>query len=102
MYEIVDSEQPGRPRFDARILTYHYSIDHEGRELLAFHLHPHVERAPEPHLHLRRDQLGPVLGGAHFPTAEMTPAGFVRFAIRELGIEPLRPDWQVALQEQEP
>jgi hypothetical protein len=72
----------------------------DGPEVLAFHWHPAGPGAniPFPHLHLGR-----ALGAididpkAHVPTGRVSLEAVVAFLIRELGVRPLRPDWESVL-----
>ncbi len=85
---------------------YAYSLDDaDGREILAYHWDPrrssHVRR---PHLHLgagarlgREDLLG-----SHLPTGFVAVQDLLLFAIRDLGVRPLRPDWESVLEQAEP
>lgn len=88
------------------IVGYIYAIWlHSGEEIAAYHWHPQNPRnVPFPHFHA-----GPAivrLGGAvrprdvhtvHFPTGLVSLASVIRLAIAELGVEPLRPDWDTIL-----
>lgn len=101
----------GRRRFGLRIherlepsestlvaAGYRYAIDDaDGREILAWHLHP--RSFPGSHLHL-----GSVAGTmrneltrAHIPTGVVAYAEFIRFLIRDFGVRPRRLDWESVL-----
>lgn len=41
------------------------------------------------------------LGKAHFPTGTVSVEAVLRFAIEELGVQPLQPDWRATLAETE-
>jgi hypothetical protein len=103
-YRIV--EEPG-PRGPWRVKTAGYSyIIHgaEGRELYAFQWQPHgPSPVTTPHLHLGSG-LGtgnPQLPKKHIPTGRISLEEVIRMAIRELGVEPLRDDWEEVLAESE-
>jgi hypothetical protein len=75
--------------------------DHRQVELIAFHWHPDPgQRIRYPHAHLGygAGDLRHGLDKAHIPTGRLTIADAVRFAITELGAEPLREDWDSILQ----
>jgi hypothetical protein len=79
---------------------YSYTLGgSDGRNLLAYHLHPSALPVTWPHLHL-----GPAAGGllravatAHLPTGTVEPEDVLFLAIRELGVEPLRENWPAIL-----
>ena len=80
---------------------YWYELDlADGRELLAFHWHPHAKgAAASPHLHL-----GPATGityrrlaAAHIPTGPLFLQTVLEFAIDELSVEAQRTDWREVL-----
>ncbi len=94
--------QEGATRWAVRIAGYHYELqDRDGRELVAYHWHPHgAGPVTWPHVHL-----GPAVGDlwrpathAHFPTGQVTIEDIVRLAIREFGATPRRADWEAVLQ----
>jgi len=69
-------------------------------ELLAYHWHPEDPNpVKSPHLHLSAGaQVGFVaLARAHIPTGLVSLADVLRFAIEDLGVRPLRPDWPAIL-----
>ncbi len=83
--------------------AYRYKLESgDGQEVLSYHWHPagrsHVT---EPHLHL--GSLGGtferLLAGRHLPTGEVSFQQFVRFLITEVGVRPLRDDWERVLAE---
>jgi hypothetical protein len=84
--------------------AYYYAfwLSEEGkRELLAFHWHPEDEGAfTAPHLHVGSGGLGidPLFSPRwHVPTGLIALEDVVRFAISQLGVKPLKSDWQTAL-----
>jgi hypothetical protein len=81
------------------LLGYRYELyDADDSELLAYHWHP-FGRSPvvEPHLHVTNRHPSLDLSKSHLPTGFVSPAAFVRCLIAELGVEPLRSDWQDVL-----
>lgn len=77
--------------------AYYYTLGQaNGPELIGFHLHPHERTAVTyPHLHVypatRLDQHH--LIKTPIPTGRVSLEAVLRYAITELGVEPLRPDW---------
>jgi hypothetical protein len=81
--------------------AYLYALhDEQGYEIVAYHWHPE-SRSPiiTPHLHLGAGaKLGRAeLIGGHFPTGWVELCEVLLFAIRDLGVRPLRTDWQEVL-----
>lgn len=79
---------------------YFYHLrEYNGPEVIALHWHPGRPNQPDfPHLH--------VTGGSgsvtidrkqHIPTGRVSLESVVRFAIVELGVRPLRPNWERVL-----
>lgn len=69
-------------------------------EVVAFHWHPEPEqlvRFPHVHLGYGAGDLQHGLDKAHIPTGQLAIADIIRFAITELGVEPLRVDWEELL-----
>jgi hypothetical protein len=99
-YRIV--EAPGaRGPWKVSTAGYLYAVDDaEGREVLAYHWHPHGRRdVTAPHLHLGA---GAMVGrerlvDAHLPTGRVALEALIRCAIAELDVEPLRSDWHEVL-----
>jgi hypothetical protein len=93
-------QHPDRGGWRTEVAGYAYAFDAEGQELIAFHWHPgRASRHDEPHLHPR----GP-LAKRHVPTGgPVTLVQVLRFAITDLGVEPIRTDWarQIALADEE-
>jgi hypothetical protein len=61
----------------------------------AYHWHPvGASHVTSPHLHLG-GQIGDIdLSKLHFPTGAVALPDVLRFAIADLGVEPLRADWR--------
>jgi hypothetical protein len=76
--------------------SYEYAIENsEGRELLAYHWDP-AGRLELPHLHFGAIVLGaesPITRKTHVPSGRVPLEDVVWFVIEELGVEPLRADW---------
>jgi hypothetical protein len=109
---LLDASGYNRPVYRAEIARYAYLVqDVSGRELFAYHLHPHgVSEVRTPHLHVSaardislpkgpgyRGDAGLQLGKLHFPTHRVEPSQLVRFLITELGVGPRRADWEAVL-----
>jgi hypothetical protein len=85
----------------------------DGAEVELLHFHWERERStqnpyPLGHLHIGPGLLAhptPIRAGdfhnAHIPTGRVSFESVVRFAIIELGVEPLREDWESALKKTE-
>jgi hypothetical protein len=79
------------------IVGYLYAIGHEGRELVSYHWHPQGESPITwPHMHVGVNvQVGDRwLAKVHLPTGNVGLEQIVATAIVELGVEPLRDDWE--------
>ena len=78
---------------------YRYEVrEHDGPELVAYHWHPTGNSAITfPHVHAHILGSAADLSKRHLPTGVVTPAEIVRCLIAELGVEPLRSDWQDVL-----
>lgn len=99
-YRIVDDIET-QSRWRVITTGYSYALDDaEQREIIAFHWHPD-RRSPimEPHLHLGSGaRIGyDRLHQAHIPTGQITIQDVLKFAITDLGVEPLI-DREAALQ----
>ena len=68
-----------------------------GREILAFHLHPGPINGPHIHIGAGAGALITELQTAHIPSGFVLLPQFVRFLITDLGVEPLRDDWERVL-----
>ena len=80
------------------VIGYEFGLHTEQQvEFLAFHYHPiGASHITIPHIHVATT--APVdLSKAHIPSGEVTFQRVVRFAIEELGVEPLRQDWRTIL-----
>lgn len=96
-YEIHQAPDGG---WQTRVVAYLYAIEQAGSELLAYHWHPRGRSAiTRPHLHVRADiKIGERwLGKVHLPTGSVELEDVVALAIEELGVEPLREDWEQLL-----
>ncbi len=80
---------------------YNYNLrDTDNRVVLAFHWHPaEIFKVRHPHLNLDQGaRLGREdLHRTHIPTGRITLVDIIRFVITELGVEPLRSDWENVL-----
>jgi hypothetical protein len=92
------------------VVSYEYRLlDHDEREILAFHWHPvGLSAVVDPHLHLS-SRLNPIemgrnqeplpLGDMHILTGFVTLEDVVRLLISEFGIRPRHADWDAILRE---
>jgi hypothetical protein len=83
----------------ATVAYFYHLLALDGTELIAFHWHPGREDQPDfPHLHVT-SRPGPVRiqRKHHVPTGRVSLEAVVRFAIQELGVRPIRPDWEQVL-----
>lgn len=102
-YRVVAAEGQRGP-WKVSTTGYEYSLDDDqGREVLAYHWHPESETswADFPHLHI---EAGAEVGrksliGKHLPTGRVAFEQVLWVAIHELGVKPLRADWEQVLQE---
>ena len=85
------------------VLEYYYSVhDAEEREVLLYHFHPRGSSSiMTPHLHL-----GPgaqveriEIRDTHLPTGIVSLNAVLRVLIEEMGVRPLRSDWESILTE---
>ena len=82
-------------------MGYWYTIETEAeQEIIAYHWHPNAPgEVTFPHVHLGyavkvEDE---AMAKAHLPTGRVALEDVLRLAIRELGVRPLRTDWQEVL-----
>jgi hypothetical protein len=99
VFRVNETRARGRDRWQVVVQRYYYALlTRERREIIAFHWHPGVPGRPEPHLHLGvASEASTLLRAAHIPASIITLHEVLRFAIRELGVEPLRPGWEALL-----
>jgi hypothetical protein len=79
------------------IVGYLYAIGYEDRELVSYHWHPSGKSTiTQPHMHVGAAvQIGDRwLGKVHLPTGMVGLEQVIALAIVELGVEPLRDDWE--------
>jgi hypothetical protein len=108
-FEVVVPEDVSH-QYTTRIVSYEYRlIDHDDREILAFHWHPvGLSDVVDPHLHLS-SRLNPIeigrnqeslnLADMHIPTGFVMLEDVVRLLVAEFGIAPRRDDWHDLLRE---
>ena len=101
-YRIEEPEGPGS-RWRVEAVEYYYSVhDAEEREVPLYHWHPGGSSSGmSPHFHLghgaqvgRRD-----IREAHLPTGDVSLSAVIRVLIEEMGVRPLRSDWDSILTE---
>jgi hypothetical protein len=99
--EYYDVRQ-GADGWHVEIVGYLYVIGYEGRELVAYHWHPRGDSPiTKPHMHVGTNiQVGDRwLGKVHLLTGAISLEQVVALAIAELGVEPLRDDWERLIDE---
>jgi hypothetical protein len=100
-YRLVEDEGERGP-WKATTAAYFYAVeDREGKEVIAFHWHPHVAGTTTPHLHMKTMQHPdvPDLGKAHIPTGRISLEQVLRLLLADLGVEPRREKWREILDE---
>jgi hypothetical protein len=100
--------EDGPFRIHTREYWYRFELD-DDVELLAFHWTPETQNSQEkryPHLHVGAALLvetTPILPGVlhkrHIPTGRVSIESIIRFAIEELGVLPLIPNWSDVLEQ---
>lgn len=97
-YRIVEFVGPRGP-WKVSTTGYLYALhDANGHEIIAYHWHP-ASRVTYPHLHIRTGALvgRPELQRAHLPTGRIELEEFLRLAITDFNVQPLRDDWDEVL-----
>lgn len=111
-FKIVKKVELENGPFKATTLRYEYQFaTSDGDNLITFHWAPDtndIAQKTYPHMHIGTSMLSketPILPGrfnkAHIPTGRVSIESVVRFAIEELGVRPLKRDWQRALDRSE-
>jgi hypothetical protein len=76
-------------------------LDGDRRRVIAYHWHPVGRSAVTwPHVHLPKGTPFD-LAQAHAPTGRISIEAVLRFAIQDLGVEPLRRNWREAMAKSE-
>jgi hypothetical protein len=96
-FEIDSAGQASRGSVST--VGYWYEIRRrDGPTVFAYHWHPvGLSHVTTPHLHVGGTSGGLNLTRAHLPTGYITLQHVIRFAIVDLGVEPLRDDWREVL-----
>lgn len=95
LYEVVDGEQSWSVHTVG--YTYQFALT-DGVEIVIYHYDPRPgSLVTRPHLHVRGLNQPMPLGKAHFPTGRVSIEETLRFAMRELGVQPLKADWVAIL-----
>ena len=109
-FRIIDDNPVERGQYRATTIQYWYQFaTMDGSKLFTWHWTPETRDPGQrrfPHLHIGSglvDPNGPflpdTLSGRHIPTGRVSIEAIVRFAIEELGAEPVRQDWDGVLTE---
>ena len=100
-YQLVRIHQyQERSSWTTPILGYEYTIAHgpDPQAIFTFHWHPTgASRVTRLHLHIGGQNRPVGLDKVHVPTGMVSLIEVLRLAIEELGVEPLRADWQAVL-----
>ena len=93
---VVAVESGATGLWKARTTGYDFRLlDREDRDIVAYHWHPSgPSRVTRPHLHIGGRTSPTDLSKVHLTTGRVSLADVVGMAITEMGVEPLRPDWQ--------
>jgi hypothetical protein len=106
-YRIIEGEAERGP-WKVSTVAYYYTLEtpettaSPSQEVLGYHWHPHERNTVTyPHLHLYQGAgtLQHNLIKAHLPTARVAIEDVVRCVITQLGVVPLRDDWEAILAE---
>ena len=99
LYEVTEGETGWAVHTSG--YTYQFELL-EGPEIVIYHYDPRPQSLVKfPHLHVRGLTQPLPLGKAHFPTGRVSIEAVLRFAVRELGVTPLRSDWEAVLADTE-
>jgi hypothetical protein len=94
---VSDGERPRSERWQARTIGYNYRLkDADGREIVAYHWHPHGQsHLLTPHLHLGAalGQIRPEMTKAHLQTGAVTPVAVLALALEQFGVALRRANW---------
>ena len=101
-FRIIEETGALRPYRVTTTAYYYDLLDSEGKEIIAYHWHPEgISPIRFPHLHLsagggcQREELTT----AHLPTGRIAVEDFLRLAIVDFKVEPLRADWRQVFSE---
>jgi hypothetical protein len=100
---VIVTAASSTPGWTVETAAYEYALlQADGRELLAYHWHP-TGRSPIvwPHAHLSAPVSPIDLTKGHAPTGPVGLPAVLRWAISDLGVRPLRPDWPAVLADAE-
>ena len=103
-FDAVPASVASDASWTTRPASYAYEVQlGDGRMLLAYHWHPAgLSPVTTPHLHLGGTLAGIDLSKAHLPTGHVALQDVLRFAIVDLGVAPLRDDWEAILGDDSP
>lgn len=87
-------------RWAVRTLGYAYELTEAsgpGRPMVSYHWHPHVPGVPFPHVHL--PSAPSEQSRLHVVVPHCTLRHVLTFAVRDLGVHPIRDQWRRVLDE---
>lgn len=90
----------GSDGWEVDVVAYFYALARNNEDVIVYHWHPYGRSSvTQPHLHVRADlEIGERwLGKVHLPTGPIGLEDIVELTISDLGIQPLREDWQAVL-----
>ena len=99
-YFVADNSEQSST-WQIQVSSYFYELlDSDGREVLSYHWHPRGNSPiATPHLHLEQGAQvrRPEIRDAHLPTGDVSLNAIFRVLIEEMGVRPLRSDWESIL-----
>jgi hypothetical protein len=101
-FRLIPDERfaPGAGEWKATTTGYAYTVyetsNHAPLKAMAWHYHPKSGGSHEPHVHIYREGqiAGLELNKLHFPGERVAFESVITFLIKELGVTPLRDDWE--------
>lgn len=109
-FRIIEDPEADSGPYRATTVEYWYQFeDQTGKQLLTYHWTPETadpQQRRYPHLHVGSSVIDPhgpftpdQVSRLHVPTERVSLEAIVRFAIQELGVRPIRRDWEKTLSE---
>jgi hypothetical protein len=99
-YEIIPVDETGREPWRVTTHAYNYEVQtSNGQAVVSFHWHPQG-KVQDPHIHVGNTQLAAdavLTNKLHIATSRVSLESVIRTCIAELGVDPLRDDWDKVL-----
>lgn len=106
MFRLMPDTRWAADEWKASSRQYGYGVwestsDHQLKPVIQWHWHPGSGNTDEPHVHVRaaEEMFGRSTRRLHIPTERVSFEAVVRFLIVDLGVTPLRDDWQGLIDE---